>query len=94
MLYRDYSRRRANGFQRGAADTKISEAIAWMRELNTLITRDAPGAICVAEESTVFPGVSAPVHSGGLGFHLQMEHGLDERHLVCQRGTGAPPLAS
>ena len=34
----------------------------------------------VAEESTSYPAVSAPVDRGGLGFGLQVEHGLDERH--------------
>jgi 1,4-alpha-glucan branching enzyme len=75
MLYRDYSRPAGEWIPNERGGRENLEAIAWMRELNTLIGRDVPGAICVAEESTAFPGVSAPVHSGGLGFHYKWNMG-------------------
>ncbi len=75
MLYRDYSRPAGEWIPNERGGRENLEAIAWMRELNTLIGRDAAGAICVAEESTAFPGVSAPVHAGGLGYHYKWNMG-------------------
>ena len=57
--------------------------------------RRTPGTITAAEESTSFPGVSRPVHLGGLGFHLQVEHGLDARHArVHAQRSGVPALVA
>ncbi|MBL8519766.1 MAG: 1,4-alpha-glucan branching protein GlgB [Betaproteobacteria bacterium] len=75
MLYRDYSRPAGEWIPNEHGGRENLEAIGWMRTLNTLIGRDAPGAICVAEESTAFPGVTAPVHHGGLGYHYKWNMG-------------------
>jgi 1,4-alpha-glucan branching enzyme len=34
----------------------------------------------IAEESTAWPGVTAPVERWRAGLRLQVEHGLDARH--------------
>ena len=44
------------------------EAIEFVRELTTVVGEEHPGAVVVAEESTSWPGVTAPVDWGGLGF--------------------------
>ena len=51
------------------------EAVAFLQQLNTLTHADAPGTITVAEESTAWPGVSRPVHLGGLGFTYKWNMG-------------------
>ena len=56
------------------------EAIEFLRELNTLTHGEQPGSITVAEESTALPSREPPDLSRRPRFHLQVEHGLDERH--------------
>jgi 1,4-alpha-glucan branching enzyme len=51
------------------------EAISLLRHVNEVLGAHAPGAITLAEESTAFPGVSAPTSSGGLGFHYKWNMG-------------------
>ena len=47
----------------------------FLQQLNTLTHVEAPGTITVAEESTSWPGVSRPVHLGGLGFTYKWNMG-------------------
>jgi 1,4-alpha-glucan branching enzyme len=51
------------------------EAIDFIRRLNQIVAERCPGALTIAEESTAFPGVSAPVSEGGLGFSFKWNMG-------------------
>ena len=51
------------------------EAIAFLREMNTRVFGDYPGATTIAEESTAWPQVSRPVDTGGLGFGYKWNMG-------------------
>src|SRR4029079_15324014 len=51
------------------------EAIDFHQRLNTLTHGEHTGTITAAEESTEFPGVSRPVHLGGLGFTYKWNMG-------------------
>ena len=75
MLYRDYSRPPGEWLPNVHGGHENLEAIALLQRVNTLLGAECPGAITVAEESTAFPGVSAPVHTGGLGFHFKWNMG-------------------
>ncbi len=75
MLYRDYSRKQGEWVPNIHGGRENLEAISLLREVNTRIGGDVPGAMVMAEESTSFPGVSAPVHHGGLGFHFKWNMG-------------------
>ena len=81
MLYLDYSREDGEwvpnelGGNENLEAVEFPEATEYGRFMRT-------AQRSYAEESTAWPGVSRPVDAGGLGFHLQVEHGLDERHLV------------
>ena len=75
MLYRDYSRPEGEWVPNVNGGRENLEAIAFLREMNVLAYAAAPGAMTVAEESTSFPGVSRPVHEGGLGFGYKWNMG-------------------
>jgi len=75
MLYRDYSRKAGEWIPNAHGGRENLESIAFLREVNTLVGRECPGAVTMAEESTAFPGVSRPVHAGGLGFHYKWNLG-------------------
>ena len=75
MLYLDYSRKHGEWRPNAYGGRENLESIAFLRDLNTLVPEHAPGAMVVAEESTAWPGVTAPVHAGGLGFHFKWNMG-------------------
>jgi 1,4-alpha-glucan branching enzyme len=75
MLYRDYSREAGEWVPNRYGGRENLEAIEFLRRMNTVIGERAPGAITIAEESTAWPGVSAPVSSGGLGFSYKWNMG-------------------
>jgi len=71
MLYRDYSRKHGEWTPNHLGGRENLEAILFLQELNEAVHTLAPGAFTIAEESTAFPGVTAPVSDGGLGFDLK-----------------------
>jgi len=76
MLYRDYSRRDGEWVPNIHGGRENLEAIALLRQVNATAYAEAPdGIVTVAEESTSFPGVSHPVHAGGLGFGFKWNMG-------------------
>ncbi len=75
MLYRDYSREDGEWIPNHMGGRENLEAIAFLREMNTLAYGEVPGIMNVAEESTAFPGVSSPVDVGGLGFGFKWNMG-------------------
>jgi 1,4-alpha-glucan branching enzyme len=75
MLYRDYSREPGQWVPNAQGGRENLEAIAFLRRTNEVVGQECPGAITLAEESTAFPGVSAPVFAGGLGFHYKWNMG-------------------
>ncbi|MDE2239619.1 MAG: 1,4-alpha-glucan branching protein GlgB [Rhodospirillales bacterium] len=68
MLYRDYSREEGQWIPNVHGGRENLEAIAFLRELSETVMARCPSALLIAEESTAWPGVSAPVYHGGLGF--------------------------
>jgi len=68
MLYLDYSRDEGEWVPNEFGGRENLEAIHFLQEVNTVLYGRCPGVLTIAEESTAFPGVSRPVHLGGLGF--------------------------
>ncbi|MBL8134479.1 MAG: 1,4-alpha-glucan branching protein GlgB [Anaerolineae bacterium] len=75
MLYLDYSRKAGQWVPNQYGSNENLEAIAFLREFNTLVHREAPGAVTIAEESTSWPMVSRPTYVGGLGFTFKWNMG-------------------
>ncbi|HVD02843.1 MAG TPA: 1,4-alpha-glucan branching protein GlgB [Candidatus Dormibacteraeota bacterium] len=75
MLYLDYSRKEGQWLPNRFGGKENLDAIDLLREVNTLVYREHPGAVMIAEESTSWPGVSRPTYSGGLGFGMKWNMG-------------------
>jgi 1,4-alpha-glucan branching enzyme len=75
MLYLDYSRREGQWVPNKYGGRENLDAVSFLQEMNTITHAEAPGTITVAEESTAWPGVSRPVHLGGLGFTYKWNMG-------------------
>jgi 1,4-alpha-glucan branching enzyme len=74
MLYRDYSRKAGEWVPNIYGGRENLESIAFLKRLNHEV-RQIPGAITIAEESTAWPGVTASVETGGLGFDFKWNMG-------------------
>lgn len=75
MLYLDYSREPGDWVPNEHGGRENLDALDFIKQLNTLVRTEAPGCITIAEESTSWPGVTAPIADGGLGFHLKWNLG-------------------
>ena len=75
MLYLDYSREAGQWVPNQYGGRENIEAIEFLKQLNTLVLRECPGVVVFAEESTAWPGVTQPVHLGGLGFTYKWNMG-------------------
>jgi 1,4-alpha-glucan branching enzyme len=75
MLYLDYSRKSGEWLPNPDGSNDNRDAVAFLQRLNELVHASHAGAITIAEESTAWPGVSRPVHAGGLGFYFKWNMG-------------------
>ncbi|MGB5560363.1 MAG: 1,4-alpha-glucan branching protein GlgB [Paracoccaceae bacterium] len=75
MLYRDYSRKEGEWVPNVHGGRENLEAIAFLQRTNEICYGEVPGIMMIAEESTAFPGVSAPTSGGGLGFGYKWNMG-------------------
>jgi 1,4-alpha-glucan branching enzyme len=75
MLYLDYSRKAVEWVPNIYGGRENLDAISFVQEVNSVCYRRIPGIMMVAEESTAWPGVTRPVHLGGLGFGFKWNMG-------------------
>ncbi len=75
MLYLDYSREDGEWTPNVHGGRENLEAIRFLQEVNATAYKRYPGIAMIAEESTSFPGVTAPTSHAGLGFGFKWNMG-------------------
>ena len=75
MLYLDYSREDGEWSPNVHGGRENLEAIRFLQEVNATAYKRYPGIAMIAEESTSFPGVTAPTSQAGLGFGFKWNMG-------------------
>ena len=76
MLYLDYSRKSGEWVPNEQGGRENWAAVEFLQRMNIAVYGAHPGMMTIAEESTSWPGVSKPVHAGGLGFGFKWNMGF------------------
>ena len=75
MVWLDHGRAPGDWAPNADGSTDNREAIAFLRQVNTLVAEEHPGVAMIAEEATSWPGVTRPAAEGGLGFRYKWNMG-------------------
>lgn len=71
MLYLDYARNEGEWEPNAFGGNVNLEAKDFLQEFNTVVYKEYPDVMTIAEESSDFPMLTTPVHSGGVGFGMK-----------------------
>ena len=75
MLYLDYSREDGEWSPNALGGRENLDAVRFLQETTATVHKHFPGAQMIAEESTSWPGVTAPTEKSGLNFNFKQNLG-------------------
>ncbi|MCR5331138.1 MAG: 1,4-alpha-glucan branching protein GlgB [Lachnospiraceae bacterium] len=75
MLYLDYGRQNGQWLPNKFGGNENLEAIELLKHLNSIFHKRKTGALIIAEESTAWARITAPVEEDGLGFDMKWNMG-------------------
>ncbi|MEN0063472.1 MAG: 1,4-alpha-glucan branching protein GlgB [Myxococcota bacterium] len=75
MLYLDYGRQDGEWVANRYGGRENLEAVEFLKRFNQVVHLEFPDVVTFAEESTAWPGVTASVDHGGLGFDYKWDLG-------------------
>ena len=75
MLYLDYAKSDGQWIANMYGGNENLEAVEFIKHLTSIYKKMVPGGILIAEESSSWPGVTAPLDEGGLGFDFKWNEG-------------------
>lgn len=75
MLYLDYGKNDGEWLPNEHGGKENTDAIRLFMHMNEQFEKQAPGTVIIAEESTAWAGVTAPVELSGLGFTFKWNMG-------------------
>lgn len=75
MIYLDYGRQEGEWIPNKYGSNINLEAIEFIKHLNSIIHKQFPDVLMIAEESTAFPAITRSLEEDGLGFDLKWNLG-------------------
>ncbi len=75
MLYLDYGKKEGQWVANKYGGNKNLEAIEFFKHLNSIVHKEYPGFMTIAEESTAWPKITGAVEDDGLGFSYKWNMG-------------------